>query len=107
MSKKGSFWGTLFGYTPPRSRFTIEELRSLRDTLIKNSTVTEANKDLVVETLRLLAELLIWGDQHEPRFFDFFLENNLLAHFHAILEQRSNRRGDIAKQVSASTLMPR
>ena len=57
MSKKGSFWGTLFGYTPPRSRFTIEELRSLRDTLIKNSTVTEANKDLVVETLRLLAEL--------------------------------------------------
>ncbi|KAK9868863.1 hypothetical protein WJX84_001280 [Apatococcus fuscideae] len=99
MSKKSSFWGNLFGYTPPRGRFTIEELRSLRDTLIRNPTVTEANRELVVETLRSLAELLIWGDQHEPRFFEFFLENNLLAHFHGILEQRANRRGDIAKQV--------
>eukprot|EP00891_Asterochloris_glomerata_P000898 jgi/Astpho2/898/e_gw1.00016.296.1_t len=42
---------------------------------------------------------MIWGDQHEPRFLDYFLENNLLQHFVRILQQRSNRQGDMAKQV--------
>ena len=42
---------------------------------------------------------MIWGDQHDPRFFDFFLENNLLQHFTQFLAAAANRRGDVAKQV--------
>lgn len=42
---------------------------------------------------------------------EYFLTENLLAHFNQILQQRSNRRGDVAMQVRgqpgcARTLLP-
>ena len=40
----------------------------------KNQTVTESNKGLLVETIRSIAEILIWGDQNDSSVFDFFLE---------------------------------
>lgn len=98
MGSRTGFWGGLLGYSAPRERFSLEELRHLHDTLIRNSTVTDSNRDLVVETLRSIAELMIWGDQHEPRFFDYFAENNVLQHFTQFLQKRSNRRGDVAVQ---------
>jgi protein CLEC16A len=61
--------------------------------------VTEANCQTIVETLRSIAELMIWGDQHEPRFFEFFLENQVLVQFYRILSQPGARRGDVAQQV--------
>ena len=73
--------------------------RHLRGVLLDNPVVTDANRDALVEALRSIAELMIWGDQHEPRFLDYFLENNLLQHFVRILQQRSNRQGGMAKQV--------
>lgn len=36
----------------------------------KNQTVTEQNKTLLVETLRLIAEILIWGDQNDNTVFE-------------------------------------
>lgn len=44
-------------------------------------------------------EYILWGDQNEPRIFDFFLENNILTYLHRILLQPSNRSGEVAKQV--------
>ncbi|KAK9796324.1 hypothetical protein WJX73_003927 [Symbiochloris irregularis] len=100
MAQRGGFWGALLGYSPPpRDRFSVEELRHLHDTLIRNANVTDANRDVVVETLRSIAELMIWGDQHEPRFFDYFAENNVLQHFTQFLQKKANRRGDVAQQV--------
>ena len=61
-------------------------------------------RDSVVEALRAIAELMIWGDQHDPRFFDFFLEQNLMRHFSQFLEKGSNRRGEVAKQVRLAGL---
>lgn len=34
-------------------------------------------QEILVETLREIAELMIWGDQHEPTFFDFFAEKRV------------------------------
>ena len=31
-------------------------------------------QDALVETFRGMAELLTWGDQHEPAIFDLFVE---------------------------------
>lgn len=45
------------------------------------------------------AEYILWGDQNEPRIFDFFLENNILTYLHKVLLQPSNRTGEVAKQV--------
>lgn len=36
----------------------------------KNQTVTEANRNLLVETLRSIAEILIWGDQNDSSVFE-------------------------------------
>lgn len=47
----------------------------------------------------LCTEYILWGDQNEPRIFDFFLENNILTYLHRILLQPSNRSGEVAKQV--------
>jgi Uncharacterised conserved protein len=59
----------------------------------------------VVETLRSLAELMIWGDQHDTRFFDFFAEKHLLSHFNRILRQPANRRGEVPQQVVVGLLL--
>jgi hypothetical protein len=34
-------------------------------------------QDVLVETFRAMAELLTWGDQHEPAIFDFFVEKRV------------------------------
>ena len=39
------------------------------------------------------------GDQHDASMVEYFLNENLLAHFAEILQQRSNRRGGVAVQV--------
>lgn len=98
----GWFGGLLGGSEPepePVDRFSLLNLRLLRDLLVRNPVVDDTNRDAVVETLRSIAELTIWGDQHDQRFLDFFLENNLLQHFTHILQQKANRRGDVAIQV--------
>ncbi|GBG71714.1 hypothetical protein CBR_g9125 [Chara braunii] len=88
-------WNALFGR---RERFSLEEFRYLYDLLQKYPIITDSNKDIVVETLRSIAELMIWGDQHEPAFLDFFIEKELLAHFLRIL-RNSKRRGGVAVQL--------
>lgn len=53
------FWNTLFGVSE-RNRFSVEELEHLHLVLLRNSVVSDANRDIVVETLRSISELVIW-----------------------------------------------
>eukprot|EP01103_Thecamoeba_quadrilineata_P014873 TRINITY_DN4535_c0_g2_i1.p1 TRINITY_DN4535_c0_g2~~TRINITY_DN4535_c0_g2_i1.p1 ORF type:complete len:512 (-),score=81.83 TRINITY_DN4535_c0_g2_i1:37-1449(-) len=39
------------------------------------------NKHLVIEDLRELAEILLYGDSHEPPIIECFLEKNMFHHF--------------------------
>lgn len=71
----------------------------LQAQLTKHAVITESNRDQVVEILRAVAELMIWGDQHNSSFFDFFLEHKMLAHFVRILSQGNNRRGRVPVQL--------
>ncbi|TVU13481.1 hypothetical protein EJB05_40540 [Eragrostis curvula] len=72
------FWRT-------RNRFSLEELRYLTDQLQKVHFVNEANKDFVIEALRSIAELMIYGDQHDPSFFEYFMEKQIMGEFARIL----------------------
>ena len=63
-----------------KQQFSLEELHVLYDVLDRNPIVSESNRSLVVETIRRAAEFLLWGDQNEPRVFEFFMENNVLAY---------------------------
>ncbi|CAO2041874.1 unnamed protein product [Urochloa humidicola] len=68
-----------------RNRFSLEELRYLTDQLQKVYVVNEANKDFVIEALRSIAELMIYGDQHDPSFFEYFMEKQIMGEFARIL----------------------
>ncbi|KAB7506999.1 Protein CLEC16A, partial [Armadillidium nasatum] len=62
--------------------------RYLYAVLSKNQTVQDSNRSLLVETLRSIAEILIWGDQNDSSVFDFFLEKNMLSFFLKIMKQK-------------------
>nr|CAB3486626.1 unnamed protein product [Digitaria exilis] len=81
---RGGFAG-MWLFWRARNRFSLEELRYLTDQLQKVYVVNEANKDFVIEALRSIAELMIYGDQHDPSFFEYFMEKQIMGEFARIL----------------------
>jgi hypothetical protein len=77
----------LFGSRKAKDKFSLDNLKSLYSQLQREPIVNSNNKARVVEILRTIAELMIWGDQHNPSFFDFFAEKSILANFVKILSQ--------------------
>ncbi|KAM3723746.1 Protein CLEC16A [Dirofilaria immitis] len=75
-----SFW-------KPKNPHSLEYLKYLHEILVKNERITENNCKLLVECLRAIAEILIWGDQNESSVFDFFLERQMLEYFLSIMNQ--------------------
>uniref|UniRef100_A0A8D0GCT5 C-type lectin domain containing 16A n=1 Tax=Sphenodon punctatus TaxID=8508 RepID=A0A8D0GCT5_SPHPU len=65
--------------------------RYMYHVLTKNTTVTDHNRNLLVETIRSITQILIWGDQNDSSVFDFFLEKNMFVFFLNILRQKSGR----------------
>lgn len=88
-----------------RDKFSMTELERLYDVLEANPTIDNANRSVVVETIRSIAEFIIWGDQNEPMVFEFSMEQNtnMMSYLSSILSaQAANRSGSIAKQVLQS-----
>ena len=56
-------------------------VRSLYKQLDMNKIVTEQNEILVVEGLRVIAEMVLYGDKKSELLFDFFCEKNMLSLF--------------------------
>ncbi|XP_031800476.1 protein CLEC16A isoform X6 [Sarcophilus harrisii] len=79
------------GHGKSRSIHSLDHLKYLYHVLTKNTTVTEQNRNLLVETIRSITEILIWGDQNDSSVFDFFLEKNMFVFFLNILRQKSGR----------------
>lgn len=44
--------------------------RYINTVLSKNQNVTDANRTLIVDSFRSMAEILIWGDQNSPAVFE-------------------------------------
>mmetsp|Transcript_30854 Transcript_30854/g.75239 ORF Transcript_30854/g.75239 Transcript_30854/m.75239 type:complete len:1031 (-) Transcript_30854:172-3264(-) len=89
----------------PRKKFSLENLKYLYQQLLKNLVVTKKNQNVVVETLRQIAELMIWGDKHNPSFFDFFCEKNILKHCIEILGQKCEKSVKVQVIQSLSILL--
>ncbi|XP_021374464.1 protein CLEC16A-like [Mizuhopecten yessoensis] len=75
----------------PKNPHSLEHLKYLYNLLLKNQIVHEHNRSLLVETLRSISEILIWGDQNDSSVFDFFLEKNMLSFFLRYLRQKLGR----------------
>ncbi|MQL95210.1 hypothetical protein Taro_027874 [Colocasia esculenta] len=86
-----------FSFWRSRNRFSLDELRYVTDQLQKVQIVNEVNKDYVIEALRSLAELVTYGDQHDPTFFEFFMERQIMGEFVRIL--KINRTKDVPLQL--------
>jgi len=79
------------GIGKPKNQHSLENLKYLYGILNKNQTVTENNKDLLIETLRSISEILIWGDQNDSSVFDFFLEKQMITFFLYYMKQKYGR----------------
>ncbi|KHN75959.1 Uncharacterized protein gop-1 [Toxocara canis] len=82
------FGGSSTGIWKPKNPHSLEYLKYLHGILMKNERVTEHNRTLLVEALRAIAEILIWGDQNDSSVFDFFLEKQMLSYFLSIMTQK-------------------
>lgn len=60
----------MFRFKKPKNTFSQANLRNLHAVLEKNTTVSENNSSLLVESLRSIAEILIWGDQNDSSVFE-------------------------------------
>ncbi|KAM8704299.1 hypothetical protein ACLKA7_008839 [Drosophila subpalustris] len=98
MFRSRSWFGGPWGGRP-KNRLSLEHLKYLYSILEKNTTVSESNRGLLVESLRCIAEILIWGDQHDSLVFDFFLEKNMLAFFLHIMRQKSGGSSFVCVQL--------
>ncbi|EDV93494.1 protein CLEC16A homolog [Drosophila grimshawi] len=98
MFRSRSWFGGPWGGRP-KNRLSLEHLKYLYSILEKNTTVSESNRGLLVESLRCIAEILIWGDQHDTLVFDFFLEKNMLAYFLHIMRQKSGGSSYVCVQL--------
>ncbi|XP_036408056.1 protein CLEC16A isoform X3 [Megalops cyprinoides] len=79
------------GQGKSKSIHSLDHLKYMYHVLTKNTTVTDHNRNLLVETIRSITEILIWGDQNDSSVFDYFLEKNMFAFFLNILRQKSGR----------------
>ncbi|XP_013142930.1 PREDICTED: protein CLEC16A [Papilio polytes] len=86
MFRSRSWFGASWGR--PKNPHSLERLKYLHNILSKNTTVSESNRGTLVESLRCIAEILIWGDQNDSSVFDFFLEKNMLSYFLKIMRQK-------------------
>ncbi|XP_017076460.1 protein CLEC16A homolog isoform X3 [Drosophila eugracilis] len=98
MFRSRSWFGGPWGGRP-KNRLSLEHLKYLYSILEKNTTVSESNRGLLVESLRCIAEILIWGDQHDSLVFDFFLEKNMLSYFLHIMRQKSGGSSFVCVQL--------
>lgn len=97
MFRSRSWFGAAWGR--PKNPHSLEHLKYLYNVLSRNQTVSEHNRGLLVETLRSIAEILIWGDQNDSSVFDFFLEKNMLSFFLRIMRQRSGGSSYVCVQL--------
>lgn len=88
-----------FGWNKPKNRLSLDHLKYLHGVLERNTTVSEHNRGLLVESLRCIAEILIWGDQNDSSVFDFFLEKNMLSYFLHIMRQKSGGSSFVCVQL--------
>ncbi|XGW17603.1 hypothetical protein V3C99_002305 [Haemonchus contortus] len=81
------FGGSSSSLWRPKNPHSLEYLKYLHGVLVKNEKVVETNRKILVEALRAIAEILIWGDQNDSSVFDFFLERQMLSYFLQIMKQ--------------------
>ncbi|KAF8403357.1 hypothetical protein HHK36_011459 [Tetracentron sinense] len=64
-------------------RYLVNELQEIKN-------VDKLNRELVVDILSSIVEIVTYGDQHDPSIFECFMESQILAEFLRILKISRN-----------------
>jgi hypothetical protein len=75
------------------------EYRQVHAQLERESTESEQGRKALVEACRQMAELMIWGDKHDERFFEYFADCRVLESFVSLLSSTNGRRAPLASQL--------
>ncbi|MDP2436676.1 MAG: CLEC16A/gop-1 family protein [archaeon] len=89
----------------PSVRFSSEMLQWVFEQLQSKMPVGAKNKAAVIELLREMAELVIWGDQNkDSEIFEVFCEKQMLNYFLQVLEE-SHGDAEVATQLLQTLYM--
>ncbi|CAG8497566.1 14038_t:CDS:10 [Ambispora leptoticha] len=80
-----SMFGRWMSRVPKVEKYSLENLRQLGD-ILEQYTVDSYYDEKIVETIKEITQVLIWGDQHKPAILEYFFEQNMHYHFLRILE---------------------
>lgn len=73
------------------NRFSIAHLRKIHKQLMDHKDLKQEDSvTIVVENLRVLAEMVVYGDNKSELLFDFFCEKNMLSLFVELMNFKSN-----------------
>ncbi len=67
----------LFG-SKNKPRYSIEDFHRLYNELISITEYSKRSSERLIEILRIMAEIVIWGEQNDEDFFMYFCEKNIL-----------------------------
>lgn len=59
--------------------------RELYGKLTKYDAADASQATSIIDTIKQVSELMIWGDKREERFFEYFCEKGFLARFDSIM----------------------
>ncbi|KAK7268074.1 hypothetical protein RIF29_20760 [Crotalaria pallida] len=78
-----SFWRSI-------DRFSVQHFKSVIDELQQIKVVDEHNRELVMDLLQSIVEIVTYGERQDPSIFESFMEHQVLSEFVRILKISEN-----------------
>ncbi|XP_034224337.1 protein TRANSPARENT TESTA 9-like isoform X3 [Prunus dulcis] len=80
-----SLWRSIDRFSLQYFKYVINELRQIK-------VVDWHNRELVIDLLQSIVELVTYGDRQDPLIFEYFMEYQVLAEFVRVLKISKNSR---------------
>ncbi|XP_055586075.1 protein CLEC16A homolog [Uranotaenia lowii] len=62
----------------PKNHLSLSKLKHHYSVLKGKKITSEKKRSKIIESLRSIGEIVVWGDQNDPEISDYFLENKIL-----------------------------
>lgn len=73
-------------------RFSLQHFKYVINELRKIKVVDQHNRELVIDLLQTIVEIVTYGDRQDPFIFECFMEYQVLAEFVRILKISGNSK---------------
>lgn len=80
-----SLWRSIDRFSLQHFKYVINELRGIK-------VVHKHNRELVIDLLQSIVEIVTYGDRQDPMIFECFMEYQVLAEFVRVLKIGKNAR---------------